>query len=440
MPLALADLTEAEMRSFWGELDGALAALVWEPLRATGVLDGVEDILIATAGALHNLPFDPGRRGDLGRARLLHQSSLATFARSRGLFGSRPVVAGRVGTAAPVVSLLAHPEAKGIPLALVERRIAARLWRAAGATVVTAEDYPWDPARPVTLAHAACHGNVRTPPGGTPGAHLELRGLVSERALLAGPGAAAWLVGACVGGRVHDDRLDGNPTGLVAGALGAGAETVVAALPPLPDREGFLFGVLVTLLLTDGMEAPDLGTAASLAAALIGGERTAEGLATTLPPRVVAAFGGPTGLARRLPVLDRRLHAALVEDIAEDMADALVRARDPETADVQGHRLTTPLRSRAIKGAIQGALAAPVAWWIPEAIRTALIADLATLPTSASTDAANLASTLASRIAAATTQAFPTTFALLPAPDHNPAATGAIKHGMITFADPKHRP
>ena len=121
-------------------------------------------------------------------------------------------------------------------------------------------------------------------------------------------------------------------------------------LPPLPDREGFLFGVLVTLLLTEGAEAPDLGTAASLAAALIGGERTAEGLATTLPLQVLADLGGTAGLARRLPVLDRRLHAALAEDIAEDMAAPLAQAIN----------LPTPDR-RAIWGAIRHPLAAPVA-------------------------------------------------------------------------------
>ena len=49
---------------------------------------------------------------------------------------------------------------------------------------------------------------------------------------------------------MFDDSFDGNPTGLVAGALRHGAHTVVASLSPVPDEHGYVFGVLVTLLMS----------------------------------------------------------------------------------------------------------------------------------------------------------------------------------------------
>ncbi len=432
-------LSPAQMAGFWGELDQAMAALVWGPLQATGVLDGVEDILIATAGSLHNLPFEAGRglgRGhELAGARLLHQSSLATFARSRGLFGARPTIRQAPGgvqadAAGPVISLLAHPQEQGIPLAQVERRIAARLWAETGAEVLSGGDYPWTPSRPVAFAHAACHGAVRTPEGGTPGAHLILRSEVSERALLAGPAAGAWLVGACVGGRVHDDNLDGNPTGLVAGALGAGSETLVAAVAPLPDLAGCLFGTLVTLQLTAAAASPDLAvpslsTAAELAKALISGQRTPEALAAILPRRVLAELGGEAGLAVRLPSLDARLRNVLAEDLAQWMDEGLAPA------------MTTGRPAKQRESAIGGALNAAAAWWVPISARDGLVETLAALaPADIALDQPTAARPTA-RLLSSVAQADPDPFSILPNPALDPAETGTIRYATVVFHDPR---
>jgi hypothetical protein len=473
----------AQTSSFWSDLDGALASLVWEPLAKTGVLDGVDDILIATAGSLHSLPFSVGRRGVAAEARLLHQSSLASFARSRGLFGAPPMASEtlakvRAGTAAaggraprPVVMLLAaEADAPGqeIPLARAERRIAARIWVAAGAEVRLGDDYPLDPDAPVALAHAACHGTIATPKGGTAGAHLLLRSAVSERTLLAGKPAGAWLMGACVGGRVHDDALDGNPTGIVAGALGAGTETVVAALPPLPDREAFFFGVLVTLQLahpplgaaTLGWSGPadgaadgpvDLVTAAALAAAIVGGARETSEVEQVLPRRTMDALGGRDALARRLAWLDAGLCWALAEELAETQGAALVTAMTSGCDD--GSAAPAPRVER--EGRIFEALtrAGPAlalcrpgrakrSSALPVRVTDALAATLAASAADVTGDdaaAGGSAPSLANLLTRALLS-LPGAFAVLPDPanpdEHDLAAAGAIAHGIVTFHDP----
>ena len=103
----------------------------------------------------------------------------------------------------------------------------------------------------------ACHGDVLKEQDRTPRPVMRLApagetdsGLIGEREYLRGPKAREVLMNICVGGQVFDDSFDGNPTGLVAGALRHGAHTVVASLPPVPDEHGYVFGVLVTLLMT----------------------------------------------------------------------------------------------------------------------------------------------------------------------------------------------
>jgi hypothetical protein len=478
-------LSPAEMSSFWSDIDAALAALVWEPLAATGVLDGVADILIATAGSLHNLPFSVGRRGAAAEARLLHQSSLASFARSRGLFGARPVAPETLANvraigmrapdgiaARPAVTLLAAQEdapGQEIPLARAERRIAARIWAAAGAKVWLANDYPLDPDAPVALAHAACHGTIATPKGGTPGAHLLLQSTVSERTLLAGKPAGAWLMGACVGGRVHDDALDGNPTGIVAGALSAGTETVVAALPPLPDREAFFFGVLVTLMLahpslgaadpehngpTTETDGPvDLVTAAALAAALVGGAREVTEVERVLPRRTLAALGGRDALARRLVWLDAGLRWALAEELAETQGAALTAAMTSGRADGSAVPLPRPQRKGRIVDALisadptlalcragrserSGALPARVTLSLAQALAAPANVETCKEAFAGSDPGKRLADLLTRALLS-----LPGAFAVLPDPadptEHDPAAQGAIAHGIVTFHDPR---
>jgi hypothetical protein len=372
----------------------------------------------------------------------------------------------------PVVTLLAAEEdapGQEIPLARAERRIAARIWAAAGAEVWLANDYPLDPDAPVALAHAACHGTIATPKGGTPGAHLLLQSTVSERTLLAGKAAGAWLMGACVGGRVHDDALDGNPTGIVAGALSAGTETVVAALPPLPDREAFFFGVLVTLQLacpTLGVAAPersgpttetdspvDLVTAAALAAAIVGGAREVTEVERMLPRPTLAALGGRDALARRLAWLDAGLRWVLAEELAETQGAALMAAMTSGRADGSATPLPHPQRERRIVDAFisadptlalcragraerSGALPARVTLSLAEAL--AATANVATgkKAVAGSDHGSGLADLLTRALLAQ-----PGAFAVLPDPaspaEHDPAAQGAIAHGIVIFHDPK---
>jgi hypothetical protein len=361
-----------------------------------------------------------------------------------------------------VVTLLAaEADAPGqeIPLARAERRIAARIWAAAGAEVRLGDDYPLDPDAPVALAHAACHGMTATPKGGTRGAHLLLRSAVSERTLLAGKPAGAWLMGACVGGQVHDDALDGNPTGIVAGALAAGSETVVAALPPLPDREAFFFGVLVTLQLAHpplGVAAPvrdgpadesegpiDLVTAAALAAAIVGGAREVTEVERILPWRSLAALGGKDAIARRLAWLDAGLRWTLAGELAETQGAALAAAMTSGRDDGSAAPLPRPQRKWRIIDALTSAdpalaLCRAGSGALPKRVTLALAAALA-VP--ADVAASEPGSSLADQLTRALLS-LPGAFAVLPDPanpdERNPAAEGAIAHGIVTFHDPGH--
>ena len=90
----------------------------------------------------------------------------------------------------------------------------------------------------------------------------------------------------CVGGQAYDDLLDGDPTGLIPAWLRHGAHTVVAALPPVPDTHGALFGTTVTLLMTDPEDPLPLAVAARRAARILGED---PGLAS---PRLAARMAG----------------------------------------------------------------------------------------------------------------------------------------------------
>lgn len=199
---AVARLDAAALRQFWPQLDAAMARLVWQPLRDSGALAGAEQILITTAGPLHNLPFEAGRHSaGLGTPDLWHASSLVDFALGRGLYGRTAPTPDAASTPAdadggsakgsasspdgaevprfPRVSLLTNSTSTDIPMAALESALAARIWtEAIGATgVIRDERYPWNPALAVDLAHAACHGSVdRDSP--TPRAHLILAVLI----------------------------------------------------------------------------------------------------------------------------------------------------------------------------------------------------------------------------------------------------------------------
>lgn len=306
-------VTEAE--AFWPRMADAMDRLFWTPLRASGALEGVERVLLATTGPLHNLPFAAGRREE--DPELWQVNSLVTWALGRGLYGARKedeeaaiaparVAEGQAPRKSAVsdrsgpVGVLSNPESLDIPLAGAEVGLAARLWQAtapqgSARAVITDTAHPWQPEEPLRLVHLACHGSIDTRPGETPRAVIGLANrktpdadtpVVTERHLLAGPPAGEVLMNLCVGGQAYDDLLDGDPTGLIPAWLCHGAHTVVAALPPVPDLHGALFGTTVTLLMTDPEDPLPLATAARRAARILGED---PGLAS---PRLAARMAG----------------------------------------------------------------------------------------------------------------------------------------------------
>jgi hypothetical protein len=161
--------------------------------------------------------------------------------------------------------------------------------------VITDTAHPWQPEEALRFVHLACHGSIDTRPGETPRAVIGLSNrktpdakarVVTERHLLAGPPAGEVLMNLCVGGQAYDDLLDGDPTGLIPAWLRHGAHTVVAALPPVPDTHGALFGTTVTLLMTDPEDPLPLAAAARRAARILGED---PGLAS---PRLAARMAG----------------------------------------------------------------------------------------------------------------------------------------------------
>jgi hypothetical protein len=285
-------LSREEMDSFWEDQSKAMRETLWLPLVQSGVLKGADRILLATAGALHNLPFEPGREA-AGAPDMVHVNSLAMFALGRGLYKQtgKGKAAPRLASAADATApkrkravMLCHPGDRSDPknylkFAAAERDAAQALWaEALGDDAVTsASGYPWgETSDAVDLLHVACHGDVLKEQDRTPRPVMRLapagdddNGLIGEREYLRGPKAREVLMNICVGGQVFDDSFDGNPTGLVAGALRHGAHTVVASLPPVPDEHGYVFGVLVTLLMTK--RGLSLATATGLAKRVMAG-------------------------------------------------------------------------------------------------------------------------------------------------------------------------
>jgi hypothetical protein len=320
-----------EAETFWPRMVEAMERLFWSPLRASGALDGVETLLLATTGPLHNLPFSAGHRAE--DPALWQVNSLVTWALGRGLYRAGDARAGDAAgradrnegaaadqTSSPIgfVGVLSNPKSTDIPLAGVEVAVAARLWQAAvpGLQVIADTAHPWHPAEALRLVHLACHGDIDTRPGETPHPVIGLvhRGgdtptrVLTERHLLAGPRADEVLMNLCVGGQAYDDLLDGDPTGLIPAWLRNGAHTVVAAVPLVPDAFGALFGTTVTLLMTDPVAPLPLAAAARQAARILGEDpglassRLAARLAEVLPQlaaREVATAIGAKPKARR---------------------------------------------------------------------------------------------------------------------------------------------
>jgi hypothetical protein len=408
-------MDEAEMAGFWPRLEAQMAAAFWRPLAASGMLEGATRVVLATAGELHNLPFGPGRAAaGLDGVALCHVGSLAQVALGRGLYvaeedGTRPAPPPPpppTPAAVPPrrVSLMhcAAPEPQDgqkplppIPLVELEARICARIWRSApgGTAVLEGDRYPWPsdaPDPPVTLAHAACHGGVFLAEGRTPQTALLLGGatVVTQSTLQAGPGAQAWLNTACVAGRGFDDIFDGDPTGIVAGALRRGTRAVAAFLPSVPDEIGLLVGVLSTL----GMAEHDLSL-----------EKTA---AWTR-----AVFGGADRHSETARALIRRLGEELATEMAPMVQDHLEAwRRDPSQRGFRNYVNNNAasrlgpylgLLSESIEAVEQAAPATP------DATRAVLAASLSPLPD--------------------------------PADAKQAAALGVAVHGLTVFGDPGAR-
>jgi tetratricopeptide (TPR) repeat protein len=440
-----AALSAAEMRAFWPGLEAGVARLVWAPLAASGVLEGVRTILLTTAGVLHNFPFDVGRRrAGLADRQLWHASSLVTFALGRGLFGQAGAADGSGQTSSGQTGpRLAGPELAGpwrvsllghgadIPMALLEQELAARIWSAgrgptaAVVEVIRGESYPWQPAMPpVRFAHIACHGYVDRQNTPTPRPVLLLGGawpgsLVSQRDLRQGPPTHEMLICACVAAQTFDDVLDGDPTGLISGALRAGTRTVVGALPPVPDRAGFVFGLVVTLLMAR-WEMP-------LAEAV----ETARGVMVELGADLgERGNGSETGRAAWL-LGPSELRAAL-EEVLLAYAAGLVRAhRDKVMRDTQ---ILAFARKEALHLFVKDLATGQHCWWLDldgktDPARIKKIRD--TLLTADTSEA-----TAADPLALLRDCLRP---GLLPEADRGAAALGVLAYGMVTYGDPGAR-
>lgn len=453
-PAPRAKLAAEALPGFWPAFAAAMDRLVWTPLRQSGALAKVAEILLATSGPLHNLPFAAGMREGFGDGtddpRLWHVNSLVTWALGRGLYADPEAPAGRESQAraggaagagvtavaadtgasirvhtdavsAPsprAVSVLSNPASTDIPFAALEHKLVARIWAEHAARlgqqggvdlqVLEGHAYPWEPELAVRLVHMGCHGTVATPKGMTPRplAMLPMRRsttpdgeiapYVGEREVLSGPRALEVLKTLCVAGMGYDDLLDGDPTGLSTAWLRNGTHSVGASLPPVPDRRGCYFGVVTTLLMTDPEAPLPLAEAMLLARRIVG---EAPSLA-------------PAGLQAHL----RDLAA---ETLQARIKDALAIANGDYLLTMLGTLVDTRT---------------DLFWWLPaaQAARQAVIgalialipADRATLP---AVDA--IADLLQTHLPQD----------LLPDPQHDPAEAGSIRYGMTLFGDPARR-
>jgi len=210
------------------------------------------------------------------------------------------------------------------------------------------------------------------------------------------------LMNLCVGGQSYDDLLDGDPTGLIAAWMRHGAHTVVAALPPVPDGLGALFGTIVTLLMTDPNAPMSLAEAARLAARILGED---PGLAS------------PQLAARLAPLLPRLTAPVVVEAIEMGLK---LRQSGPEALAA----------TMAIKDLLDARPA--TLWWLPDAACTVL----RTLPRSGGHVPC------AEDIIAALAPFVPEPIhdglrAVFPDPTINPVAAQTIRYGYAVFGDPR---
>ena len=437
---AVARLDAVALRGFWPQLDAAMARLVWHPLRDSGMLAGTEQILITTAGPLHNLPFEAGRHSaGLGTPDLWHASSLVDFALGRGIYGRAApppdaaptpadvgsLLGGAEELRSPRVSLLTNSASTDIPMATLESALAARIWtEAIGATgVIRDERYPWSPALPVDLAHAACHGSVdRDSP--TPRPHLILAGpeqatTVSERDFLRGPSAREMLICACVAAQTFDDLLDGNPTGVVSGVRRSGTGTLVAALPPVPDHAGFLFGVAVTLLMARWHLR--LAPAAAIARRLIGGLGSEDDVDDSLA-------NDTDGISSAVEPTPQGLRAALDEVLLDHAADLICARRDSLVRGVAhaASRRSHLRRSLLTLGCDIANRPPSACWWLDLDDQTADHLAQALLDDTGAPTLADPHELLCAHLRPY----------LLPDRLRSPEALGVLRYGMVTYGDP----
>jgi len=193
-------LSREEMESFWDDQSQAMRETLWDPLVESGVLKGADRILLATAGDLHNLPFEPGREA-AGAPEMVHVNSLAMFALGRGLYKqtgkgkTAPQRASATDATAPKrtrAAMLCHPGEPYLKFAEAERDAAQALWaEALGADAVTsASGYPWgETGDTVDLLHVACHGGVLREQDRTPRPVMRLAPAGAYRGGLAAAGA-----------------------------------------------------------------------------------------------------------------------------------------------------------------------------------------------------------------------------------------------------------
>jgi len=196
----------------------------------------------------------------------------------------------------------------------------------------------------------------------------------------------------------------------------------------------------------------DLVTAAALAAAIVGGAREAADVERALPLRTLAALGGRDALVRRLAWLDVGLRWALAEELAETQGAALIAAMTSGHDDGSAAPVPRPERAGRIFEALTRAdpalaLCRPVGTErsgalparVTDALAEALAATAADVTGGDAAAAGESGPSLANLLTCALLS-LPGAFAVLPDPaktdEHDPAAAGAIAHGIVTFHGP----
>lgn len=354
-------MDNADLAAFWNRLETQQREALWGPLAEA--LSGMRKVVWITHGRLQLTALGAGAPD----IELVQYPGLAFYALRRGLYGSLTVVP---EAARPRVAVISDEAASDIPLAALEGTAAAQSWRAARAEVIHPGPYPSEGS--VRLLHVASHGELRD------GVPVMLLGddEVAETDVLKGAVAEAALINICLGGQTLDDPLDGNPSGLVSGLLRRGAQVVVASLPPLPDIHGCMFGLLVTLAMTEN------------------GAGLAE--ATDRARRVIAGEADPGGLADRLAGL---LGPSLAEAAASEVF-ACLRPGSPEAT-----------KNILTRHALEANL-----WWLDKALIERIAMEMPA-------DETALKALLGREIRP------------VPSPEFDPAATGVIRYGLTVFGE-----